>query len=610
MDLFNIGNNKKNKATKSSDDYKVNLDYEQIHDGLMGELVPVHFDDEEDLGIKSNVISYHKFKLYVAQTLDIIKDTLVSSLGYYGSTTVLEDPFMKDNITKDGYTILSNIHFNNPISNNILNIIKDISGDLVRTVGDGSTSSVIAANRLFNELENNEALEEVPYKVITDTLEEIRVELTDELDKMATPITEDNMDKLRDITAVSNNNDAKSGNIIYDIYKKIGLNGMIFLDESTAHEDTYEIHKGMTTNYGYVDRVFANKANEVDCELKEPYVFLFENKLTKEDADAWLVDLIGSIVANKNAAMVFVAPSYDLEVINVIKNNITENLRRQIRLNIALTTYNAQREDYHDLATYLNTKVLNSQSDDFMLETMKQFIEEPEMFLLSVPGKCDEVLMNEHTTTFLVQGEHINQKAINALVDKLLEKRTMYSEQTPNEHTQKNLFEIDKRIANLKGQIATLYVGGSTERERKTRKYLLDDAIHAAESAIKHGYVAGGNLSVPRIIFKKYPDLFGSEDYEMTVKDELLLAVYMSMTDVFGYALENTMKLKDKEIDETISDLLQLDNILNLKTFEDESIKETSIINSVETDKMILNSVFSIIGLLATSNQYITKNVM
>lgn len=606
MDLFGINKNKDKKtiATQSHFDYfdEMNDQLDSLHESL------IEMEDAYQPHIESNVLYDYQFKAYVRETLEAIKDALVKSLGYYGSTTVLEDPFMKDNITKDGYTILSNIKFNNSISNNILNIIKDISGDLVRTVGDGSTSSVVAAECLFNELNNNEELDDVSYKVITDTLSDIKKELDIELDKMSIPIKEDNMEVLRDITTVSNNNDDKSGNIIFDIYKEIGLDGMIFLDESTAQEDTYEVHKGMTTNYGYVDSVFANKANEIDCELKEPYVFLFENKLTKEDADMWLVDLIGSIVANKNAAIVFVAPSYDLEVLNVIKNNITENMRRQIRLNIALTTYNSKRDDYHDLAVYLGTKVLNSQSEEFS-SLMHEFNTNPEEFLLMTPGFCNEVLMNKDTTTFLVKGNNRNQKAIDALIDTLKEKRKVFSEQTPNNHTQKNLFELDKRIANLRGQIATLYVGGSTERERKTRKYLLDDAIHAAESAIKHGYVSGGNLSVPRIIFNKYPHIFEDEDYEMTIRDELLLSVYTSMINVFGYALRNTGKYKDNEIENLVLILLQNNTILNLKTLEEESVDETTIINSVETDKMILNSVFSIIGLLATSNQYITKNV-
>ncbi len=608
MDLFGINKNKgKATASQSYDEDLQNYHYylEERLDDLQDSLEEMK--DEYEPHIESNVLYDYQFKAYVKGTLEYIKEALVKSLGYYGSTTVLEDPFMKDNITKDGYTILSNIKFNNSISNNILNIIKDISGDLVRTVGDGSTSSVVAASRLFNELTNGD-FKDVSYKVITDTLSDIKKELDAELDKMSTPITKDNMEVLRDITTVSNNNDNKSGNIIFDIYKEIGLDGMIFLDESTAQEDTYEVHKGITTNYGYVDPVFANKANEIDCELKEPYIFLFENKLTKEDADMWMVDMIGSIIANKNASIVFVAPSYDLEVLNVIKNNITENMRRQIRLNIALTTYNSKREDYHDLAVYLSTKVLNTQSEEFS-SLMHQFNTEPEEFLLTVPGFCDEILMNKDTTTFLVKGKHKNQKVIDALIDTLKEKRKIYSDQTPNNHTQKNLFELDKRIANLRGQIATLYVGGSTERERKTRKYLLDDAIHAAESAIKHGYVSGGNLSVPRIIFNTYPHIFDDEDYEMTIKDDLLLSVYLSMLDVFGYALKNTGKYKDNEVDNLLLILLQNNTILNLKTLEEESVDETTIINSVETDKMILNSVFSIIGLLATSNQYITKNV-
>ena len=42
-----------------------------------------------------------------------ISDTLSRSLGYYGSNTIIEDRIYGHIITKDGYTILNRIKFNN-----------------------------------------------------------------------------------------------------------------------------------------------------------------------------------------------------------------------------------------------------------------------------------------------------------------------------------------------------------------------------------------------------------------------------------------------------------------------------------------------------------------
>lgn len=569
------------------------------------------------IDLKSNIINQDEFDEYVQATLKHITTALTKSLGPYGSTTIMEDQFMKDNITKDGFTILSNLKFDNPIAITVLGMIKDISGDLVRTVGDGSTSSVLAASKLYEMLStkmNEEPLKSLPKKTIMDKMEELRLLINKTLDNYVTPITEDNMDVLKNIASVSNNNDSQSGSIIYDIYKEIGLNGMLFLDESTSPVDTYEVHNGLTTNYGYADPVFVNKSNQVDCVLESPIVLLFRNKLTRDDATTWMTDFIGKFVSSLNQAIVFVAPSYDMEVINIMKNNIQNNLRHQINLPVALTTYNVEREDYNDLALYLGTDILDSTDDSFN-DFLQDFKVQPQTIITNWVGKCDEVVMNESTTTFL-NGRHDSAK-MDAYIANLETKKEIYTDQNPTKHTTMEIFKIDKRIANLRGQIATLFVGGSTERERKTRKYLLDDAVHATESAIKNGYIAGGNLAVCKAIY----DIQNDEKVYGTLDDAdkmLLSAVSDSMIYVYIKALENASITFERHASETPYDSayrVVSTYIADKKTFDVkeevlEDDKDTHIINSVETDKMILKSALSIIGLLATSNQYLSKTMM
>ena len=117
---------------------------------------------QNELEIRSNIIIENNYKRIAKETLEIISDTLSKSLGYYGSNTILEDKAFGHVITKDGYTILNKIKFNNTTSTTILEIIKNISRDLVREVGDGSTSSIVIADNLFKAINESEIIKKYP----------------------------------------------------------------------------------------------------------------------------------------------------------------------------------------------------------------------------------------------------------------------------------------------------------------------------------------------------------------------------------------------------------------------------------------------------------------
>lgn len=155
--------------------------------------------------------------------------------------------------------------------------------------------------------------------------------------------------------------------------------------------------------------------------------------------------------------------------------------------------------------------------------------------------------------------------------------------------------------------------------EKKNRRYLIDDSIHAVRSALNNGYVIGGNLLIPYIIE------YQSEELSKTIKDKikkdlnidislsLLESFIESVGESFEFSYEcvlrNTYMNSSKSNDIITNCFYNEKNILliyNVLTNEYEDITETSVINSADTDIQIMHSVFSIIGLLITSNQFIS----
>lgn len=576
---------------------------------------------------KKNILTEKEFKKLAKETLDLISDILSKSLGYYGSTTIIEDPISGHTVTKDGYTILKAIRFGveDTVSNTLLKFIKDISHSLVTEVGDGSTSSIITSNELFDkisELERNE-FQGIPKKELLDELDECSKLIQEKLMLKSTKIDEDNFEKLKEIATVSNNNDDESGEIIYNIYKEIGKDGFIHMYDSSTEKDYYEITNGMEINRGYYDEAYVNQSNLM-AEFLDPSVMIFKDVLDKNDEE-WFTGLMGWFFRDNKRPLVILAEGFSKEFNDLIKLNKLDNFRRGINIDISLVAINSERQDeIDDLSLYLGLKkVIDKKNDntyydklvkaftDNELSTIGEIMSSGELF-----GTCKRVIIDINQTKFLegsTPEEEINKRIIE--IDKKIEYFKSMSEKGDFDY---QIFQLKKRKGKLSSKIAKLYIAGTSELERETRKYLFEDAIYASRSALEHGYIAGGNLSIPKVIdeilkenedkIKEFGETIPTNKVLSERKIHMLKAIKSSFTKTFEYVLKNQDNNMDqKTINSIINECIKEKLIWNLKEQDYEKDAETTIINSVMTDINIMKSAFSIIGLLVSSNQYLLQ---
>lgn len=573
-------------------------------------------NNAKKIDVQSNIIDENVYQECIQTTLKTIADALSRSLGYYGSTSILETENMsKNNITKDGYTILQQIRFNNPVSNTILNIIQDVASEMVHEVGDGSTSSIISASSFYQELtkrisDSNDVLSQIPRKEILNILKEIEEYTINQIHKRAVPIDKSNFNRLRDIAAVSNNNDDHDGKLILSLFKQIGKDGRVTMEKriGSAGDDEIKIVNGISTSYGYIDDEFIDDLDNLTGTAVNPYVFMLKQRLTTEDMTTWFNDILMRLIGTKHAPVVVIAPTYDPNVINNWKINKKNNMARGIDLVIMPTTMNTNNVNFDDLAVYLGAKPIDS-ADITDFNYFKDLCsKDPEQMLVEYLGIADKVIMDAHSTTFL--GGNGSPHDIQNRLDSIKQQIKKYKNEVS--YDPKAEIEIERnerRIANLSGKVATLYIAGSSLQEQATREYLLDDSIRAAQSALRHGYVSGGNLIVPKILrrYKKRLNRSSLSTIQQQCRNELIDILSDSMLEVFRYLLRNTSMDEDK-IDDIIDRMLSNGLIYNLKEDKYERDSSTHIINSAMTDELILKTVVSLVGLVATSNQYIAKS--
>lgn len=552
--------------------------------------------------IRSNVLNREITNQLILDTFKDISSMLANSLGPYGSTTIIEDQIANHTISKDGYTILNKFKYDNEVSQTVLEIIRKISRSLVREVGDGSTSSIIIASKMYAEIDRILNIIKVSPKIIIKVLKVLEKILEREIRKRAISINEENFNKIEDIATISNNNDKELGKLIADLYKEIGADGFITLENSKLSEDYYEIKKGYEIPRGYIDTLFINSKNKVDFEGENPLIFICNDSLTEEDMD-FLTNLVGTVTMKLQKSLVIVAKDYDSEILNFLKINKIQNRNiNVVAIDYSLANQN-NRETLEDFAVYVDAKIYD-----------KYQMNQPKTFDMSLLGRCEKVLVSEKFSRFINGGgttEDINER-INYLNEELSNLRARDEKIDMSDA----IFRLQKRISVLSSTIATFYVGGNSEIEKENRKFLLEDSVYSCQSTIRNGYIIGGNLIIPMILNQKSSEIINeikevlkNENMEDGLIEDIMAIVDKSFTEGYRTVLKN-FKDDNTFIEETLENCIHNESIFNLMTQKYECVDDTTIINSCSTDIEIMKATFSIIGLLATSNQFISRSII
>lgn len=570
-------------------------------------------------GKTNNIVQEADFQRAAVSAMTDIAGALGKSVGYYGSTTIIEDAIMGHKITKDGYTILKSLRFDpsQPISNTILRFIQGISKTLVMEVGDGSTSSVLTSKELFSSILAFEQSDDTNYprKEILDTLDFIRKDIEEELRQAATPITDDNIDYLRDIVTVSNNNDAKSGDLVFQALREVGKTGYVRLADSFNGEDFFEVSQGMELKRGYYDEAYATQGS-MTLDFKNPNILIFRGVLDNSD-EAWFTGFMGYYFQKTQEPLVVIADGYEKSFNDLIKINKRNNERQGMILDIALIAANSTRpEESEDVAIYTGTQLLDKQDPETGFLAFKTAFESNDAlqihhYLDDQPyfGKAKQMIIGMNDTT-IVEGKY-DPDNLSKRVDEITKMIEYYESLSAKMDVEGDAFKYRQRLSNIQSKMATIYISGSSEVEKETRKYLFEDAVYAGRSALQNGFISGGCLGVSkaikRIKKKKEENKPLITSYKPNLYMKLLDAVDHAFRITYRTVLSNYGQLNNKEISKCIDECISEDKIFNLTNFAYEADSETTIINSVQTDISIMKTTFSIIGLLVSSNQYIGK---
>ena len=172
------------------------------------------------------VISDNELKEIMIKAVNLICDAVGSTLGPSGNNVIIDNT-LSPYITNDGATIARSISSSDKRINAILEIVKEASLKTDKEVGDGTTTTLVLLQSIFNEglKEINEGKDPIFLKKELNNLLNIIIEKINK--KKKNPAKEDLLK-----IAYTSSNDRDIANLATTLYLKMGNKYSIRLDES------------------------------------------------------------------------------------------------------------------------------------------------------------------------------------------------------------------------------------------------------------------------------------------------------------------------------------------------------------------------------------------
>ena len=392
------------------------------------------------------------------------------TLGPKGRNVVIEKSWGAPTVTKDGVSVAKEVELEDKFENMGAQMVKEVASKTSDVAGDGTTTATVLAQAIYREgirylAAGHNAME---IKRGIDAAVANIVEGLQEISKS----TQDPKE-IAQVGTISANNDIDIGNIIAEAMEKVGKEGVITVEEAKTLETSLDVVEGMQFDRGYISPYFVTDADRMETVLEEPYILLFDKKISV------MKDLIGLLeqIHRMGKPLMLIAEDIEGEALATL---ILNKLRGT--LNVAAVKApgfgDRRKAMLQDIATLTGGEVI-SEEVGLKLENIT----------INDLGTAGRVVISKDDTT-IIDGNG-KREDIQGRVKQI---RAQIEETTSDYDREK----LQERLAKLVGGVAVVKVGAATEVEMKEKKARVEDALHATRAAVEEGIVPGGGVALLR----------------------------------------------------------------------------------------------------------------
>ena len=467
----------------------------------------IHFNSQARMGLKAGV--------------DKLADAVTATLGPSGRNVIIEQTMGNPVSTKDGVTVAKSIELEDKVENLGAQIVKQASIKTAEQAGDGTTTSTLLAQAILdagiatltdgsNAVDIKRGIDKA-VKDVVKFLQQQGKEITDE-------------EQLKQVATISANNDVEVGELISTAMEKVGVDGVVTIEESKTGETYLETVEGMQFNRGYKSPYFVTDNNSMTAVLQNPLILITDKRLTT--VKELLPILEGA--SQQNKPLLIIADDIDGEALSTLVVNKARGILSCVAVK-APEFGDRKKAMLEDIATVTGGQVISSEKGMRLDKFQSEWL-----------GRAGKVTVGKDTTTL------IDAKGLEEDIEKRVEEIRTQIDETNSSYEKEKLQE---RLAAFVGGVAIVHVGGHTEVEMKEKKDRVDDALHATKAALEEGILPGGGialLNASRFLQEQEGQLNGDQETGYNIVTSATKRPFEKILENAGYTSDQINTIQNK----------------------------------------------------------------
>ena len=400
--------------------------------------------------------------------VDVLANAVKVTLGPKGRNVVIDKSYGAPRITKDGVTVAKEIELEDKFENMGAQMLREVASKTSDIAGDGTTTATVLAQAIVKEGVKLVAAGMNPMD-LKRGIDLAVGEVVEDIARQAKKVK--SSDEIAQVGTVAANGEKAIGEMIAKAMQKVGNEGVITVEEAKSLESELEVVEGMQFDRGYISPYFITNAEKMVAELENPYILIYEKKLSGLQA---LLPLLEQVVQSSRPLLI-IAEDVEGEALATLVVN---------KLRGGLKVAAVKAPGFGDRRKAMLQDIAVLTGGELISEDLGTKLENVTVQML---GKAKRVTITKDDTTIVGGGG--KKPDIEARIAQI----KAQIEDTTSDYDKEKLQE---RLAKLSGGVAVIKVGGSSEIEVKERKDRVDDALNATRAAVEEGIVPGGGVAL------------------------------------------------------------------------------------------------------------------
>ena len=417
--------------------------------------------------IEKIIVQGEEARTALLRGVETLANAVKITLGPKGRNVIVDHIKNTPIVTNDGVTIAREIVIADEVEDTGVQILKGACTKTNDIAGDGTTTATILAEKIFSEGLKCFTTGANPI-LLRNGIKKAVDKVVDYIHNTSKPVKDNNA--ICQIATISSGS-TETGVILAKAFERVGLDGVITIEDGNNMLTSLNIVEGLRINRGYISPYMCQDQSKMIAELENPYILITDKKISSIQEILPVIEK----VSNVGGCLFIIAEDIEGDALTTL---VINNMRKIFNCVAIKTPYFGDRRK----------KVL----DDIALAVGGKYISG------DIFNNFKDITLDDLGRATKIKADKENATIIGAMGDKekVFERVKELKEKLNGVTSDFDKSTLQQRISNLNGGIAVIKVGAVSELEMREKKLRMEDALNATMAAIDEGIIVGGGVAL------------------------------------------------------------------------------------------------------------------